>query len=407
MNATLAPSRRVGSKTRILQFFSRYKEYGGEEGSVYRIGDALSSEFDVGTFLASSRDVFPGGFVKQGIGTLKAFSNWGLTRQLRRYQMLGRYDCWLIHNVFPAMSPAVYSLAFELGVPVIQYLHNYRMGCVNGFFMNHGKPCQLCMHGNFVPAFRTACWHDSHIQSGIMGAIMMRTRQLDLFSHIHHWVAISEAQRQEHIKMGVPEERISVIHHFLEPETQPPAYPEDGDVVFIGRLSQEKGVHQLLLAWERIQGCGRQLWIVGDGPERGRLEAMVQARSLRNVKFTGFLDHASMSEIWGRAACLMTPSIWIESFGMVILESWAKGRPVVAHRIGALTELIDEGVNGLLVDPDSPQAMADAILTVIQNPKMGASMGNHGHAKLLNQFDKAGWLTKISGVINGANLLQS
>ncbi len=407
MNVTLAPSGRVGSKMKILQLFSRYKEYGGEEGSVYRIGDALSAEFDVGTFLASSTDLFSGGFVKQGIGTLKAFSNWSLVRQLRRYQKLGRYDCWLIHNVFPAMSPSVYSLAFELGVPVIQYLHNYRMGCVNGFFMNHGEPCQLCMRGNFFPAFRTACWHESHIQSGIMGAIMMRTRGLELFDRIHHWVAISEAQRQEHIKMGIPEEKISVVHHFLEPEAPPPAYPEDGDVIFVGRLSHEKGVHQLLMAWERIQRCGRQLWIVGDGPERGRLETMVQSRSLRNVKFTGFLDHASMAEIWGRAACSILPSIWKESFGMVILEAWAKGRPVVANRIGALPELIDEGVNGLLTDPSSPQAMADAILTILQNPGLGASMGSQGHTKLVNQFDKAGWLSKISGLFRSLDLCQS
>lgn len=405
MSSTPLPAPQRGTRKRILQFFSRYKEYGGEEGSVYRIGDALTLKYDVGTFLASSSDLFFGGTLTKGIGALKAFSNWSLIKQLRHYQKIGQYDCWVIHNVFPAMSPSVYSLAFELRVPVIQYLHNYRMGCVNGLFMNHGEPCQRCMHGNFLPALQTACWHDSHLQSGMMGAIMMRTRGMDLFHRIHHWVAISEAQRQEHLGMGIPADKITVIPHFLESTEQPLAYPEQGDVIFVGRLSQEKGVHQLLLAWEKIHDCGRKLWIVGDGPERGRLEAMVQSLALRNVYFTGFLEHSSMREIWEKAACSVVPSVWKEPFGMVVLEAWAKGRPVVAHRLGALPELIDEGSNGTLVPPDSPQDMAAAILKILQNPEQGAAMGKNGYSKLQRDFTKAAWIEKMIRLIEQSNAI--
>lgn len=403
MSSTPLPAPQRGTRKRILQLFSRYKEYGGEEGSVYRIGDALTLEYDVGFFLASSNDLFSGGSLTQGIGSLKAFSNWSLIKQLRHYQKIGQYDCWVIHNVFPAMSPSVYSLAFELGVPVIQYLHNYRMGCVNGLFMNHGEPCQRCMHGNFLPALQTACWHDSHLQSGMMGAIMMRTRGMDLFHRIHHWVAISEAQRQEHLGMGIPADKITVVPHFLESTEQPLAYPEQGDVIFVGRLSQEKGVHQLLLAWEKIHDCGRKLWIVGDGSERGRLEAMVHSLALRNVYFTGFLEHSSMREIWEKVACSVVPSVWKEPFGMVVLEAWAKGRPVVAHRLGALPEVIDEGSNGMLVPPNSPQDMADAILKILQNPEQGAAMGKNGYSKLQHDFTKAAWIEKMIRLIEQSN----
>lgn len=390
----------VGHKRkRLLQVFSRYKQYGGEEGSVYRIGDALASEYDVGTFLASSKDAFSGGSFSKGLAALKSFSNWPLIRQLRHCQEIGEYDYWLVHNVFPVMSPSVYSLAFVLGVPIIQYLHNYRMGCVNGFFMNHGKPCQRCMHGNFFPALQTACWHESHLQSGVMGAIMMRAHGMKIFEKIHHWIAISEAQKKEHVAMGIPEERISVIHHFFEVTGKSPPYPEQGDVILVGRLSQEKGIDRLLLAWEKIHDCGRILWIVGDGPERNNLEAMVSARSLRNVRFTGFLNHAEMKEIWEKAACSVVPSVWKEPFGMVVLESWDKGRPVVAHRIGALPEIIDDGQNGTLVNLDSPQEMADAILAILENPQQGEMMGKNGIAKLEHDFSRDKWLKKIIGVI--------
>ena len=212
----------------------RYREFGGEEGSVLHIGDAMCRDFDVGYFLASSANAFEGSAVHKGLSVAKAVHNWSIVKQLRHYQKLGKYDFWQIHNVFPVMSPAVYSLAFSLGVPVVQYLHNYRFGCVNGFFLNHGEPCRRCMGGNFLPALQTACWHESHLQSGIMGAITSRARSMDVFNRVHRWVAISEAQKKIHVEMGIPEEKIRVLFHFFEANEAPPTYPVGGDVLFVG-----------------------------------------------------------------------------------------------------------------------------------------------------------------------------
>lgn len=380
--------------------FSRYREYGGEEGSVYRIGDALHLDFDVGFFMVSSADAFSGGILHKGVSVLKSFSNWDIVRKLRHYQELGRYDYWLIHNVFPAMSPAVYDLAFRLGIPVVQYLHNYRLGCVNGFFLNHGKPCQVCMHGNFFPALQTACWHESHLQSGMMGAITSRARGTGLFQRAYHWIAISEAQKVEHVQMGIPAERITVIPHFFEAKEVVSPYPKEGDALYVGRLSPEKGVDRLLLAWEKIQHCGRTLWIVGDGPERVALEEIARNKNLRNVRFTGFLEHKQMAQIWENAACSIIPSIWKEPFGMVVLEAWAKGRPVVAHKIGALPEIITHERDGLLVSPDSVQELSDSILEILMKPAESELMGKAGAEKLKTHFSKSLWQDSIRPIFS-------
>ena len=387
----------VQDRIRILQIFSRYKQYGGEEGSVYRISDILNRDCDTGIYLYSTADLFPGG-LQNVMGIAKAFHNWDVVKQLCHYQELGKYDCWLIHNVFPAISPAAYEYAFELNIPIVHYLHNYRLGCVNGFFLNHGKPCQRCMFGNFLPALQTACWHDSHLQSGLMGAITARVRGMKIFKRVAHWIAISQAQKEEHVLMGIPESRISVIPHFLESEEEPLPYPERGDVLFVGRLSQEKGVDRLLRAWQRVQDLGRNLWIVGEGPERGALEKLTNSLSLRNVRFTGFLASADTKTIWERSACSVVPSIWKEPFGMVVLEAWARGRPVVAHRIGALPEIIKEDEEGILVHPDDPMEMAKAILSILQNPKKGELMGIKGLERLRKDFSQSVWQEKIHSV---------
>ena len=389
------------SAPKILQIFSRYHDYGGEEGSVYRIGNHLQSHYDVGTFIHSSDALF-GDPLTRGVAALQAFHNWQVVRRLRSYQELGGYDLWMIHNVFPAMSPSVYKLAFMLGVPVVQYLHNYRMGCVNGFLLNHGEPCERCIRGNFFPALQTACWHESHLQSGIMGVVATRNRLLGVLKKINHWIAISEAQRQVHISMGIPEENITTIPHYYEAKVEHFPYPVAGDVVFVGRLSREKGVDRILDAWADVQHLGRTLKIVGDGPERTNLEQIVSTRALKNVVFTGFLAPEKMHEIWESAACSVVPSIWKEPFGMVVMEAWAKKRPVIAHRIGALPEIITEGSDGLLVTPNHPRELAVAMLSILQNPDQGRDMGERGHLRLKTQYNKSRWITEVNNVFKKA-----
>lgn len=392
----------TSSTPKILQVFSRYREYGGEEASVFRIGDALQRDFDTGYYLSSNEDILGNGLPATVGGAALSFSNRGAVRELRRYQELGGYDFWLVHNTFPLLSSAVYPLAFELGVPVVQYLHNYRFGCVNGFFLNHGKPCQRCMHGNFLPAFRTACWKDSHLMSGYMGAITARARGLDLFGRIHRWIAVSETQKSEYVAMGVPENRITVIPHFYEPQGDAPTYPGGGDVVFVGRLSVEKGVDRLLKAWRLVGDCGRKLWIVGEGPERSALEKSSRELGLGNVVFTGFLQQEELGAIWSKAACSVVPSVWKEPFGMVVLEAWAKRRPVVAHRIGSLAEMISDGIDGLLASPDSPGELAGALLSILQDPAKGRAMGEAGLKKLGDRYSETQWRERIRPVFGMA-----
>jgi len=386
-------------KRRILQIFSRYRQYGGEEGSVYRIGEHLQSENDLGTFITSS-DGFFEGRGRRMLAVAKAFRNWTVADRLRYYQKLGRYDVWMVHNVFPAMSPVVYELAFRWKIPVIQYLHNYRLGCVNGFFLEHGKPCQRCMHGNFLPALLTGCWHESRIQSGYMGAITAGTRALGLFGNVARWIAISESQKREHVRMGIPSERISVIPHFYLPdEGAVPPYPQRGDVVFVGRLSEEKGVDALLRAWIHVQDSGRRLVIVGDGPSAEALKSLTGELSLRNVIFTGFLDRAGMDSVWMKAACSVVPSVWKEPFGMVVLEAWAKARPVVAHRIGALPEIIRDRTDGMLAEPSDPRALSEAILHVLCDPARASQMGRSGRQRLEADFGLDRWMNSMRATL--------
>ncbi len=383
------------NRARILQIFSRYEHYGGEEASVTRIGDIMQREYDVEYFLGSTSDLMRPGMLNKMQLPLRMLYNSDVKKRLLHYQKAGRFDYWQVHNVFPGMSPVVYYLAENLGIPVVQYLHNYRFSCVNGFFLNHGQPCQRCIKGNFLPAFETACWRNSAVYSGAMGFVLSTVRWQELFSKISRFIAISHRQKELHVEMGIPAEKIDVIHHFVEPVETAIGAKAGGHALFIGRLSAEKGGMQLLRAWQKIRHPERKLYIVGDGPERQPMEEFCHRKGIQNVIFAGFLKSSAQQEIWENAAFTVVPSIWEEPFGLVVLESWARKIPVIAHRIGALPEIISHNQDGLLCDPASAESLAASMDSFFSDAPWTHDCGMAGYRKLLANFNSDKWLEGI------------
>jgi len=389
-------------RPRILQIFSRYLEYGGEQGSVGRIGDALMQIADVEYFLTSS-DQLLGQRTPEEMVKAAAFAlhNPQVIERLRRYQKIGRFDIWLIHNVFPAMSPSVYALAFKLGIPVVQYLHNYRMSCVNGFFLNHGETCTSCIHGNFTKAALTGCWHGSRLVSGWMGVVMMRTRAMRLFHKVAAWIAISSAQKHLHVQMGIPAGRIHVLPHFYELEPGRFISEPGRDVLFVGRLSKEKGVEQLLDAWKRTDRGEAKLLLAGDGPERAALKNKIATENIGGVEFLGFVVKKDQEDLWKRAAFSVVPSIWQEPLGLVVFEAWERGRPAIVSDTGGLAESVEEGSDGLKVPMRDPGAWAAAMGKLLREPDRCTAMARAGVVKLERDFTKEKWLEEIGAIYDG------
>ena len=389
-------------RLRILQIFSRYIHFGGEESSVSRIGDALQEKHVLVNFMGSTEDLLSDGLASKVALPFRVFHNFQTVERLRQVQKSGNFDLWQIHNALPGLSPSVYQTAFDLKVPVVHYLHNYRMGCTNGFFLNHGQPCERCLGGNFWPAFQTACWRNSRLISGFMGLILRRVRSVGTFQNVAAWVALSQAQRSKHIAMGIPQDRIDVVPHFYEPKGDAIPPCPNGNVLFLGRLSPEKGVEHLLRAWKLVQSKGRKLIIAGDGPEKARLQNQATQLGLSNVEFVGFLGREQQRAFWAKSAFSVIPSISSEPFPLTFLESWTQNRTFVANRLGAMSEVVIEGKDGLLAEPLSPASLSAKIQELIENPDRCTEMGQAGKERILSEFNRTLWLSRIEAVYQKA-----
>jgi glycosyltransferase involved in cell wall biosynthesis len=387
---------------RILQIFSRYLQPGGEERFAELFSSALSPQHRVENYIGSTHDLLGSGGLKRLISPFLALHNPRVDHDLRALQKQKNFDVWVVQNTLPGLSPAVYRVAQSLNIPIVHYLHNFRLSCANGFFLNHGSPCERCLQGNFWPAFQTACWRDSRWISGWMGLLLRRVRSLGTFQFVRAWVALNEQQRQKHVQMGIPKNRIHVIPHFFTSANQPPDHAPAGDVLFLGRLSPEKGLDLLLQAWKQVRQDGRVLRIAGTGPAESYLRNMASSLNLANVEFLGFVSRDRHPELWRQAAFSVIPSTWNEPFPLSFLESWSQQRAPVASRLGAMAENISDGQDGLLVEPFSATSLAVAIQSLIDQPDRAIRMGFAGRQKVISRFNRDLWTQRINHVFTVA-----
>jgi glycosyltransferase involved in cell wall biosynthesis len=168
--------------------------------------------------------------------------------------------------------------------------------------------------------------------------------------------------------------------------------PDPANVLFVGPLDDAyrwKGVDVLWEAFRRLRRRRPQarLTLVGDGDRRAELERRAQAEGLP-VTFRGRVPDDLLVDEYRRAALVVLPSTSeAESFGMVLAEANACGRPVVASRIGGLPDFVRDGDNGLLAQPDDPDDLAEKIGTLLDDPNLAAELGMRGRERVLREHD--------------------
>jgi glycosyltransferase involved in cell wall biosynthesis len=210
-------------------------------------------------------------------------------------------------------------------------------------------------------------------------------------------IAISQAIRTFLVDVeGADVEKVTVVPYGLDADAfarsgHPGAFRREigaGDeplVGFIGRLTRQKGVDVLLRAFARIERerPSARLIIAGDGPDRRALEALARSLALRRAVFLGWRGDAA--GILADIDLLVVPSRW-EGFGLVSLEAMALAKPVVASCVSAIPEIVVPGRTGLLVRPGDAVELADAIESLLTDPRRAREMGRAGRARVDGEF---------------------
>jgi glycosyltransferase involved in cell wall biosynthesis len=341
---------------KILQIHTRYRQPGGEDTVVDAEAAVLrEAGHDVIAYEARNPDS------RTAAAASTALSPWNpaALRGLRRAVDRINPDIAHVHNTWHALSPSVFAALHNAQVPVVMTLHNYRLLCANALLFRDGHPCEDCVGGHPWQAVQHRCYRGSVATSAVAAGTIALNRRLGTWHRrVDMFLATTSFARDRFIAGGLPADRIKVKPHFVADlglRSAPPSASKD--VLYVGRLSVEKGIGELVDAFSRgSHRDGLHLVVAGDGPQR----TLLQHRAGPNVHFVGRLTPEQVSTRMRSARVLVFPSIWYETFGLSLLEAMSSGLPVLATDLGGTKEILGEHA-GWLVPPSDPAAWSVAL----------------------------------------------
>jgi glycosyltransferase involved in cell wall biosynthesis len=361
---------------KILVAHNRYRYLGGEDTVVDAEVDLLRRHgHDVLVYLRDNREISDMKAHELAVQTV-----WSSKVINDVFKLVDQFQPDLIHahNTFPLISPSLYTAAQRLHIPVIQTLHNFRLLCPQATLLRQGKHCEDCIGNAPWRAIIHRCYRDSLPQSTVSASMIMMHRFLRTWQRkVTRYIVLNQICRDKFIDGGLPFELLRIKPNFAESSVEPQWEHRSGGI-FVGRLSVEKGLHVLADALLHLPGVLISIYGKGD------MQSFVQ--KMPSFQYRGFHEAAQLQQRMHEAAYLVVPSTGMETFGLVAIEAFACGTPVIASAHGGLREIVVHGKTGLLVEPGDSRALARAIAFAENNPDKMIAMGQAARKVYLSKY---------------------
>ncbi len=323
---------------RILVIHNFYQQPGGEDVVFEQEKALLGTTEDVLSLTFKNRKGWRGAWQ-----TL--WSPWNIWAGRRVKQAIAghRPDVIHIHNLHYAVGPIAIRVAKRMGVPVAMTLHNYRLLCPSATLFYRGDVFNASLHASFPwEAVRKGVHSQSVVKTGWLALTNWLHRRIGTWRMVDRYITLTDFAKQLFVRssFGIAAERFVIKPNFVA-GSRDTTGPRGPHFLFIGRLTQEKGINVLL---EAFAGTDYPLRIAGDGPLKDRV--METARNSPNIIYLGSVGRSAINEQLAECSALLFPSIWYEGLPMTMVEAFAAGTPVIASDLGAMQSLVHEGQNG-------------------------------------------------------------
>lgn len=267
------------------------------------------------------------------------------------------------HNIYGRLSTSVLDELKERRVPTVLTVHDLKLLCPSYLMLSHGEVCEKCKGNKFHRAISEKCHKNSFMASAVYALESWINNVFKKYDSVKYLIAPSRFLRNKFIEYGWDPARVVYLPNFIDAGTIEPSIGTGDYLLYIGRLSREKGVQTLLHALQQVK-MPTALKIVGDGPERRELES-IAGRSNTPVQFTGYLTGVELQRAIANAKAVIMPSEWYENAPLSLLEAFAYGKPAIGAAIGGIPEMIDDGVNGFLFTPGKIDELKEAIERIL------------------------------------------
>jgi glycosyltransferase involved in cell wall biosynthesis len=263
--------------------------------------------------------------------------------------------------------------------PVIQTMHDFWYFCPKSDLLDFSS--QFC-ENSYLGFKCILCGRDC---APFLTDAFRKTMIKQFLDRIGIFVFPSEAVMKSFIERAETFKRCVVIRHGIKIRDPPQSYDANYPlrVLFVGRLSKEKGVDRLIKAVQNVESL--HLDVVGGGDLEKVLKERVANERIRNVEVHGFLNEKEKWSFYGKSDVVVVPSLWPEVSSMVVMEAMSKGNVVLVTHLGGARELVDRGVNGFVLEPDQT-AIRDKLLYLASNPHITRRMKMEARKKAESSF---------------------
>ncbi|HEX4333750.1 MAG TPA: glycosyltransferase [Usitatibacter sp.] len=378
---------------KVLFAYNEHRGGGGSNNATRATMEALGAAgIEIETFRRSSRDLPTNGWGRLRAGT-SAFHAPESLRAFERQLEAFRPDVVHAYELFPLISPRILGACTRRGVPVVMSTDDFRLTCPVRTHLRDGRVCTECLDGREYRAVLHNC-RGNMAESIVLAGYAAMVRKLGLFSdHVTTFIAPSRFTCDWLVdKARIPRERIAV----LAPVVDLPAEasdPANGTYVgFAGRIVPEKGIRTFAEA-ARISGLPFRL---------SRHESYFDAPELsQGLETVVTHDRSGLEAFYRGARMIVLPSLWFETFGLAAAEAMSHGIPAIGSRMGAIVELIEDGVDGFLFEPGDAQDLAAKVTRLWSDPGLSRRMGAAARIKAA-QWQRASHVENVRAIYEKA-----
>lgn len=355
---------------------NRYEILGGEDSVVDTELNLLNKKHQTVSFYESNTDIK--GFWRKIVTAFNLSFSEKSKDKLLACISANNPEIAHAHNFFPKLTPSIFQATHETGVASVLTLHNFRTICPTALLMHKGSPCERSLFESAFWAVPHKVYRNSYIGTAALAyMIEYHKRKKTWQTKVDRFICLTEFSKSKFIQAGFPAHKIIVKPNFIEDPGFDGNSKRDNKAVFVGRLSEEKGIEVLLKSWRNID---YQVDVIGEGDCNNSL------KDYKNLNLLGRMPKEDVIRNIKRAQFIIVPSICYEGFPMAIVEAFACGTPVICSRLGSMEEIVKDGVTGLHFEAGDSQDLAEKVKWIIDNPREARKMGQNARNEYLDKY---------------------
>lgn len=303
-----------------------------------------------------------------------------------------------VFAIYITITPSILDACREEGIPVVMSCNDYKHICPNYRLFHHGRICEDCKGGKYYKAILNNCCKHSIAVSIISAAESYTHDYLNVWKkNVSAFLFESKFMLNKTAEFwGTHAATLKFLGKPFNATHYKASNGDDGYILFLGRLSDEKGVDILIKAMEANPDI--PLKIGGSGNYRPQLEALTLKLGLKNVEFVGPKYGEELEMLFNNCRFVVVPSIWHENFPYVMMEAFARGKAVIGSDKGGIPEYITQGETGFVFPSHDSDVLAKLIRQLFDSPQKAAEMGLKAKALADNQFNDEIFYQRLSAV---------